>query len=140
MHTKSASTRAVLCDHRIYAITLKFCIMNRRGLLRRGLASVSAVTIVSGCSGITSPSEATFTIEYAGSWTGTVGGTGSMRTVSGRGTESFTIEDPSIVSGNAQKRDGGAGTLTVSISAGGEVVAESSTSSRYGVAQVSHSF
>lgn len=114
--------------------------MNRRDLIKRGLASVSAVTVISGCSGITSPDEATFTVEYGGSWAGALGGTGSMRSVSGRGTESFTIEDPTIVSGNAQKRDAGAGTLTVSISADGEVVEESSTSSRYGVAQVSHSF
>lgn len=114
--------------------------MKRRKLLKRGIASVGAVTIISGCSGITSPDEATFTVEYGGSWAGALGGTGSMRSISGRGTESFTIDDPTIVSGNAQKRDRGVGTLRVTISADGEVVAESSTSSQFGVAQVSHSF
>jgi hypothetical protein len=114
--------------------------VERITFLKRGAVSVGTLSIVSGCLGAGSPDEATFEVDYFGDWSGALGGTGSMSSISGSGSRSYTINDPGIVSGNAQKRDGGTGTLTVSISANGEVVAESSTSSQFGVAQVSHSF
>lgn len=82
----------------------------------------------------------TVTISYDGEWIGTIGGEGSMRSVQGEGTQTFEVQgDPSIVVANAQKSDGGSGTLTITISNDGEVVKEASTSAQYGVAQVSYS-
>lgn len=63
-----------------------------------------------------------------------------MRSISGTGSDSYVITDPSTVSGNAQKQDLGPEPLTVSILADGDVLAESVTSSPSGVARVSHSF
>lgn len=114
--------------------------MNRRSFLKRSsLVSVGAVG-VAGCTGVGSPSEATFVVDYFGSWHGSVGTAGGSRSISGRGSQRYTIDEPDIVSGNAQKRDDSTSRLTVAIRADGDVVARSSTASAYGVAQVSHSF
>lgn len=76
-------------------------------------------------------------VSYDGEWSGTIGGDGSSRSVDGSGTETFDVQgDPFIVSANAQKRDEGTGTLTVQILKNGEVIAQRTTSARYGVAQV----
>ncbi|ERH00519.1 MAG: hypothetical protein J07HN6_02140 [Halonotius sp. J07HN6] len=114
--------------------------MQRRTLLKRGVASLSAVALCSGCSGVSPPTEAIFRVEYLGDWSGAYGEPGNMRSVSGTGSDAYIIRDPSAVRGKAQKRDLGSGPLTVSIVAGSEVVAESVTSSPSGVARVSHSF
>lgn len=84
-------------------------------------------------------------ISYSGSWNGalsvTGGGDSSTKSISGSGTETIEVTgEPDIVSANAQKQDDSSGTLTVEIIHNGEVVAESSTTSAYGVAQTSHSF
>ena len=113
--------------------------MNRRQLLKRS-AGVVSVPLLSGCIGGSSPEEAIFEVDTFGEWSGSVGTAGSTRSISGRGRESYTISNPGIVSGNAQKRERGSSTLTVRIIAEGEVVAQSSTSSEFGIAQVSHSF
>lgn len=114
--------------------------MNRRKLLQRGVASVSGVAIISGCAGVSPPTEPIFRVEYLGDWSGAYGEPGSMRPISGTGSDSYVIKELSTVSGNAQKRDLGPEPLTVSISIDGEVLVESVTSSPSGVAQVSHSF
>jgi hypothetical protein len=84
-------------------------------------------------------------IDYRGSWQGAVSltGAGSSTTesISGSGPTTIRITgEPDIVSANAQKQDGGGGTLTIQIRHEGEVVAQASTSAEYGVAQVSESF
>lgn len=76
-------------------------------------------------------------IKYDGEWSGSIGGDGSVRSVDGSGTKTFDIQgDPFIVSANAQKQDDSSEKLTVQILKDGEVIAQRSTSSAYGVAQV----
>ena len=76
-------------------------------------------------------------IKYDGKWFGAIGGDGSERSVDGSGTRTFDVSgNPSIVSANAQKRDGGTGTLVVQILRGGKVIAQRSTPAKYGIAQV----
>lgn len=87
----------------------------------------------------TSSSEVTYQvrIQYTGEWSGSIGGDGSVRSVDGSGEQTFDIEsDPFIVSANAQKQDDSSDTLTVQILENGEVIAERSTSTEYGIAQV----
>jgi hypothetical protein len=84
-------------------------------------------------------------VVYSGEWSGaasiTGGGDSQSETISGQGTRTIDITGaPDIVSVNAQKRDGGAGELTVQILKDGAVVTEASTTSQYGVAQTSKSF
>jgi hypothetical protein len=84
-------------------------------------------------------------IDYRGSWQGAVsltgGGSSTSETVSGSGPTTIEITgEPDIISANAQKQDGGGGTLTIQIRHDGEIVAQASTSAEYGVAQVSESF
>ena len=47
--------------------------------------------------------------------------------------------DASLISANAQKKDGSSNELTIQILKDGKVVKESSTTAEYGVAQVSAS-
>lgn len=84
-------------------------------------------------------------VESSGEWSGalsiTGGGDSTTRSISGTGSEQISIDsDPTIVSVNAQKRDRGTDSITVKIIHEGEVVAESSTSTEFGVAQTSHTF
>ncbi|SEO72234.1 zinc-ribbon domain-containing protein [Halorientalis persicus] len=77
-------------------------------------------------------------VDYSGDWSGAIGTAGNMRSVQGSGQTRLDVpDDATIVSANAQKRDGAAGTLTIRIMRGDEVVAQQSTSAQYGVAQVS---
>jgi len=111
--------------------------MKRREFVH--FVSVGGGICLSGCSG--SPDSITFEIDYGGSWSGSVGTGGNVRSISGVGPESIDMpSDANVVSGNAQKRDDDLDTLTVRIVADGDVVEEASTSSQYGVAQISHSF
>jgi len=87
-------------------------------------------------------SETTFEvrISYSGEWQGSLGEDGSIQSVDGSGTRTFTVDgEPSVISANAQKQDDSSETLTVQILKDGEVVKEASTSAEYGVAQVSYS-
>ena len=84
-------------------------------------------------------------IDYRGSWQGAVsltgGGSSTTESISGSGPTTIDITgEPDIVSANAQKQDGGGGTLTIQIRHDGDVVAQATTSAEYGVAQVSESF
>lgn len=84
--------------------------------------------------------ETTYTVKisYDGSWRGALGGDGSIRSVSGSGTETFELDgEPSIISANAQKKDSGSGELTVTILENGEEVSSQSTTAEFGVAQTS---
>jgi len=76
-------------------------------------------------------------ISYQGNWSGSIGTGDSTRSVDGSGTRTFDIDgDPFIVSANAQKQDDSTRELIVQILQGGEVIAEESTTSEYGLAQV----
>jgi hypothetical protein len=78
-------------------------------------------------------------IQYSGDWQGSIATGGQSRSVEGSGTTTYDISgDPFVISANAQKMDGGGGTLTVQILEDGEVVSETSTSASYGVAQTSY--
>lgn len=87
-----------------------------------------------------SDSEFAVRIRYDKEWSGVVGGDERSRSVDGSGTETFAIEDehPIVITANAQKLDGGSGTLTIQIVADGAVVKETSTDAEYGVASVSY--
>lgn len=82
---------------------------------------------------------------YGGSWQGAVsvtgGGSSQSESISGTGTRMIDITgNVDIISVNAQKQDDSSAELTVQILHEGDVVVQSSTSSAYGVAQVSESF
>jgi hypothetical protein len=103
-----------------------------------GLAQVSYSSLDTFDSDESSKSPYSIRISYDGKWTGTVGGEGSMRTVQGSGTKTFPVKgDPFVVTANAQKRDGGSGTLTIQILKNGEVIKEATTDAEYGMASVS---
>ena len=118
--------------------------MQRRDFLKQGTVvgtAIGGLATLSGCiGGSSAPEEATFRVNYLGDWSGSVGTGGSSKSISGFGRESYTITNPSIVSGNAQKRDNGSGRLTVSVLVNGDIKARTSTSAEYGLAQVSHTF
>ena len=77
-------------------------------------------------------------IIYDGDWQGAMGSGGSTKTISGSGETTLDIDDPDfVVSANAQKMDGGSGTLSIEILKDGKVIEETSTDADYGVASVS---
>lgn len=80
-------------------------------------------------------------VSYDGEWQGAINAGGSSRSVDGSGTETFDIrkEDPMTIGANAQKKDDSGAKLTVQILKDGDVVAEQSTTSEYGMAQATHS-
>ncbi len=76
---------------------------------------------------------------YSGSWSGCYGDIGSLKSVEGTGTETFTISNPEfIVSASIQKKDDTDRTLTVEILKNGAVVKSESTSAAYGVVLLSY--
>lgn len=84
-------------------------------------------------------------VDYDGEWGGAIsvtgGGDSTTESIGGTGTTTIEITgEPSIISANAQKRDGGAGEITVQIIQDGDVVSEASASTEYGMAQTSKSF
>lgn len=99
----------------------------------------------SGGSESTSGPEFAASILYSGSWQGalsvTGGGSSTSESISGTGTQTIEITgDVDIISVNAQKQDDSAEELAVQILYNGDVAAEASTTSEYGVAQTSESF
>lgn len=75
---------------------------------------------------------------YDGSWQGAVGTAEGTRSVDGTGTSTFAVdESANVVSANAQKQDDSNQRLTIQIIVDEVVIAERSTTSEYGVAQVS---
>lgn len=80
-------------------------------------------------------------VSYAGSWSGSYGDESGQQSADGSGAKTFdlTSDNPSIVSADFQKNDGGSGTLTVEIIKDGSVLQSKSTSAQYGVASVSAS-
>ncbi|WP_304090006.1 hypothetical protein [Methanobrevibacter gottschalkii] len=79
-------------------------------------------------------------IIYDGEWSGAAGDVSSINSISGSGDETIDMpDDASLISANAQKKDGSSNELTIQILKDGKVVKESSTTAEYGVAQVSAS-
>ena len=79
-------------------------------------------------------------IIYDGEWSGAAGDVSSINSISGSGDETIDMpDDASLISANAQKKDGSRNELTIQILKDGKVVKESSTTAEYGVAQVSAS-
>ena len=79
-------------------------------------------------------------IIYDGEWSGAAGDVSSINSISGSGDETIDMpDDASLISVNAQKKDGSSNELTIQILKDGKVVKESSTTAEYGVAQVSAS-
>lgn len=84
-------------------------------------------------------------IDYGGSWQGSIsvtgGGSSQTESISSSGTETMEISgDVDIIAANAQKQDNSSAELTVQILNNGDVVAEASTTSAYGVAGTSQTF
>ena len=79
-------------------------------------------------------------IIYDGEWSGAAGDVSAINSISGSGDETIDMpDDASLISANAQKKDGSSNELTIQILKDGKVVKESSTTAEYGVAQVSAS-
>lgn len=79
-------------------------------------------------------------IDYSGKWQGALGTGANVKSVSGNGAQTFTLQsNVALVSVNAQKMDDSSKTLTVSILKNGKVVATENTNAAYGVAMTSAS-
>ena len=82
-------------------------------------------------------------VEYDGEWQGAYGDPSALVSWNGIGTKTVTLNKPDtylwIVSANAQKQDDSSKTLTISILLlDGTVLKSASTSSPYGIAQVTY--
>lgn len=92
--------------------------------------------------GSSEPSSSSFSVKvvYDGEWRGSISTGGSTKSIQGSETKTIDIsDDPSVISANAQKQDGGSTKLTVQILKDGEVVKKSSTTAEYGMAQATFS-
>lgn len=99
-----------------------------------GVVAISGCTSTDNSSNSTS-NNVTAVINYSGSWSGAISDNTGTRSISGDGNQTIQLgSDPGVISINAQKQDGGDGTLTVSIIKGGKTLATQSTNSAYGVA------
>jgi protein-disulfide isomerase len=114
--------------------------MNRRAILRRGasLAAVGATTTVAGCGGPDGAGTAQaydLSIAYDGAWRGVIRVEDTDEQLSGSGTTTRTVEGEAV-SVMAQKRDTGAASLRLALSADGDVVDERATAARFGAIAV----
>ena len=108
----------------------------------QGGSSISGDSNSGGSSNTTTATENTFAfkVNYEGEWQGSLNAGGSARSIDGTGSKKVELEgSPSIIAGNAQKKDDSSQKLTVQILKNGEVVKEASTTAEYGMAQVSYS-
>lgn len=107
--------------------------------------ATSTPTTVSGGATTTAPvpEVVQVRVSYDGEWSGSIGPTGSSRTVDGSGERTFDVEIEDgwdAVSAVMQKQDDGDDEMVVQLIYNGEVVQESSTSAAYGTASVTQSF
>ena len=79
-------------------------------------------------------------IHYSKSWSGCIGTVSASNSIEGRGSATYTIKNPTIVSAVIQKYDDSHDTLTVEIVDNGKVVNSASTNAAYGVASVAYDF
>ncbi|AGB16562.1 hypothetical protein Halru_1965 [Halovivax ruber XH-70] len=78
-------------------------------------------------------------VRYDGEWSGAIGEEGATRSVDGNGDDTLDVaDDAMIISATIQKEDDSNTELTVQILEDGEVVAEQSTTSEFGVVSVTH--
>jgi hypothetical protein len=79
-------------------------------------------------------------IQYSGEWQGSITTVDSSRSIDGTGTTTFEVDgDVSTISANAQKSADNDQELTIQILQDGNVLEESSTTSEFGLAQVTYS-
>jgi len=106
------------------------------GVIAMGLVFFLALILIPGT---TQAGTDDWTVEVSCdcSWSGSYGATGSSQSVDGTGSKTFSFEG-TIAVATFQKQDEG-GTLKIILKNNGEVVEESSTSAKYGIATVSGS-
>ena len=97
----------------------------------------------SSSSGPTKITQVLIKVEYDDEWQGAYGDPSALVSWNGIGTKTVTLNKPDtylwIVSANAQKQDDSSKTLTISILLlDGTVLKSASTSSPYGIAQVTY--
>ena len=104
---------------------------------------LSGPSFSSSSSGQTKTTQVLIKVEYDGEWQGAYGDPSALVSWNGIGTKTVTLNKPDtylwIVSANAQKQDDSSKTLTISILLlDGTVLKSASTSSPYGIAQVTY--
>jgi protein-disulfide isomerase len=114
--------------------------MDRRAILRHGasLVAVGATTAVAGCGGSDGAGTVQaydLTIASEGDWRGMLRVDDTDEQLSGSGTTTRTLEGEAV-SVMAQKRDTGAASLRLALSADGDVVDERATTARFGAIAV----
>jgi len=122
---------------------LKVEILNNGNVLKSGsttaaygLVAIASSPYDSTLSTVSGSSSKTVqvTVNYNGQWTGAYGEVGSMTSVDGSGSKTYTITSPNyMVSTSFQKKDGSASELSVEISEDGKVLKSGSTTAQYGV-------
>ena len=74
---------------------------------------------------------------YEGNWQGAMGDAGSIKSIAGSGTMTYTLQNPNTtISFNAQKLDGSSQPLTVQILKDGTVIKSGFTDAPYGSASI----
>ena len=77
-------------------------------------------------------------ISYSGEWSGAIADSSGTRSIEGTGDKTINLGNiDGAVAANAQKRDSGSGTLTISLKQNGKTLEKDTTSSDYGMVQVS---
>ncbi len=77
-------------------------------------------------------------ISYSGEWSGAVSDSSGTRTIEGYGDKTINLGNiDGAVAANAQKSDGGSGVISISLKQNGKTLKTDSTTSKYGLAQVS---
>jgi cytoskeletal protein RodZ len=100
--------------------------------------TASSSSSSSDSSSSSSSSGVAVVISYSGEWSGAIADSSGTRSIEGTGSETISLDGvDGAVAANAQKRDSGSGTLTISLTNGGSTLKTSSTSAQYGVASVS---
>lgn len=104
---------------------------------------LSSLSFSSSSSGSTKTTQVLIKVEYDGEWQGAYGDPSALVSWNGIGTKTVTLNKPDtylwIISANAQKQDDSSKTLTVSILLpDGTVLKTASTTSPYGIAQVTY--
>jgi len=129
---------------------LKVEILNNGKVLKSGstTAAYGLVAIASSISGgvssyipiPTSSKTVQIKVYYNGLWQGAYGEAGSMQSVDGTGSQTYTITNPNfVVSASFQKKDNSNSELRVEIVKDGSVIKTGSTTAAYGLVLVSSS-
>lgn len=101
-------------------------------------SSTSIPSSTSSSSSVASGS-VTVVINYPGEWSGAIADSSGTRSIEGTGSKTIDLGNiDGAVAANAQKRDSGSKTMTISLNKGGTTLETQSTSAEYGVVSVSH--